>query len=88
MKEIVIKISDVDYERLIASNGFSPKVLKGLCEAVKNGTILPKGHKRLIEDNFKVGPVFDEEGCLTGYWYVTQEDLKNALTIIEADKEE
>ena len=87
MKEIVIKISDVDYERLIASNGFSPVALKGFCEAVKNGIPLPKGHKRLIEDNFKVGPVFDKEGNRIGYQYVTQEDLNNAKTIIEADKE-
>ena len=55
--------------------------------AIKNGKPLPKGHKRLIEDNFKVGPVFDEEGHRIGYQYVTQEDLNNAKTIIEADKE-
>ena len=48
---------------------------------------LPKGHKRLIEDKFEVGPVFDEEGNRVGYKYVTQDDLNNALTIIEADTE-
>ncbi len=57
-----------------------------LLNAFRNGTQLPKGHKRLIEDNFKVGPVFDEEGHRVGYWYVTQEDLNSAQTIIEADK--
>lgn len=50
-------------------------------------TPLPKGHKRLIEDNFEVGPVFDEEGNRVGYRYVTQYDLDNAPTIIDADKE-
>ena len=49
--------------------------------------ILPKGHKRLIEDNFDVGPVFDTEGNLIGYKYVTQEELNNAPTVVEADKE-
>ena len=55
--------------------------------AVANAVLLPKGHGRLIEDNFKIGPVFDKEGNLMGYQYVTQEDLDNAPTIIEADKE-
>ncbi len=55
--------------------------------ALKNGSPLPKGHKRLIEDNFDVGPVADEEGWITGYKYVTREDLANAETIIPADTE-
>lgn len=50
--------------------------------------ILPKGHKRLIEDNFKSGPVLDKEGNRLGYRYITQEDLNSAITIVEADKEE
>ena len=44
------------------------------------GTPLRKGHKRLIEDNFEVGPVFDKEENRVGYRYITQEDLKNAPT--------
>ena len=56
-------------------------------EVITNGIPLPKGHKRLIEDNFEVGTVFDEEGNRVGYKYVTQEDLNNATTIVDADKE-
>jgi hypothetical protein len=51
-------------------------------------TSLPKGHKRLIEDNFDVGPVLDKEGYITSYKYVTKEDLDNAPTIIPADNAE
>ena len=59
-----------------------------IARAIKNGTPLPKGHKRLIEDNFEVGPVFDERGNRVSYKYVTQEDLNNAPTIVEADNAE
>ena len=59
-----------------------------LMNAIKDGTPLPKGHKRLIEDNFDIGPVFNAEGNIVGYKYVTHEDLNNARTIIEADKAE
>ncbi len=62
-----------------------PQDYRCLAECVRRGIVLPKGHKRLIEDNFDVGPVFDEEGYRVGYKYVTQEDLKNAQTIVEAD---
>lgn len=55
--------------------------------AVKEGIQLPKGHKRLIEDNFEVGPVYNEEGNRVGYNYVTQYELDNALTIVPEDKE-
>ena len=59
-----------------------------LAECVRRGIALPKGHKRLIEDNFEAGPVLNTEGYITGYKYVTREDLDNALTIIPADKED
>lgn len=82
--ELVIKIPSEVYENIksaTADDDDISSLLLGMHEA----TPLPKGHKRLIEDNFKVGPVFDEEGNLIGYQHVTQEDLNNALTIIEAD---
>ena len=77
--EVVIKIPKYYLTR--------PQDYTCLAECVRRGIILPKGHKRLIEDNFNVGPVFDKEGNRVGYQYVTQEDLKNALTIVDADKE-
>ncbi len=83
--ELVVKIPKEMYEQIKDSSTIFRDDERTCYEAVKNGTLLPKGHKRLIEDNFDVGSVFDEEGNLSGYRYVTQEDLNNALTIIEAD---
>ena len=84
--ELVIKIPEKAY-RLLKNKGVDWLGAEHILSAVANGKPLPKGHKRLIEDNFKVGPVFDKEGNRIGYQYVTQEDLNNAQTIIEADKE-
>ena len=84
--ELVIKIDENIYHRI--ANGFADEDDAPLLEILfKNGTPLPKGHKRLIEDNFEVGPVFDEEGYLVGYRNITQYELNNAPTIVEADKE-
>ena len=81
--ELVIKVPEEHYKEMKTSNYW----WSGLKNCVMKGTPLPKGHKRLIEDNFEVGPVFDKEGNAVGYQYVTQEDLNNALTIIPATKE-
>lgn len=86
--ELVIKIPEGIYKASRIIGVKYEDIIQIPLEVIADGTPLPKGHKRLIEDNFDVGPVFDEEGHRTGYKYVTQEDLNNALTIIEADKEE
>lgn len=84
--ELVIKIPEEVKNRLCFGITY-PKDIQVICEALNDGTPLPKGHKRLIEDNFEVGPVFDKEGFRIGYKYITQEDLGNAETIIPADDE-
>lgn len=83
--ELVIKIDEERYSYV--KNQVEKGIDNPLKVIIANGTPLPKGHKRLIEDNFEVGPVFDEKGNRVGYKYVTQEDLNNALTIVEADTE-
>lgn len=85
--ELVVKISEEDYKWLQEKDKSNDMFLKYYEKLIVHGIPLPKGHKRLIEDNFEVGPIFDKDGNRTGYKYVTQEDLNNALTIIEADKE-
>ena len=50
--------------------------------AVKNGTPLPKGHGRLIDENNLWFEDIDDISC------VTQRNVDNAPTIIEADKSE
>lgn len=85
--ELVIKIPDEYYENLLKNCRFSSEEIPIVSLAIAIGKPIPKGHKRLIEDNFEVGPIFDKDGNRIGYKYVTQEDLNNAPTIIEADKE-
>ena len=86
--QIVIDIDDVDYEYIKNGCIVPIKIDNHIYYAIRNGKPLPKGHKRLIEDDFEVGPVFDKEGNRVGYQYITQEDLNNAPTIIEAESEE
>jgi len=57
-------------------------------EAIAKGTVLPKGHGRLIDaDSLRAGYNIDLEGNLVGYRYITKRDIDNAPTILEADKE-
>lgn len=85
--QIVIDIPEKEYKYIKEIYEHSHTV-EATYSYIYHGTPLPKGHKRLIEDNFDVGPTFDKEGYRTGYRYVTEEDLNNAPTIIEADKAE
>lgn len=84
--ELVIKMPEEVYKSIINGKNYISyqEYVEG---AIKNGTPLPKGHKRLIEDNFDAGPVFDTEGNRTGYRYVTREELDSVQTIIPADTE-
>ena len=52
-----------------------------LYKAIANGTPLPKGHGRLIDENDLWFEDIDDISC------VTQRNVENAPTIIEADKE-
>lgn len=86
--KIVIDIDDELYDYICNNHiALSVRNARKVKKAIANGTLLPKGHKRLIEDNFEVGQVFDEEGKIVGYRYITEYDLDNAPTIIGADKE-
>ncbi len=85
--DLVVRLSEEDYKRLQEKDKFNNTFLNYYEKLIAHGKPLPKGHKRLIEDNFEVGPVLDKDGNRVGYKYLTQEDLNKALTIIEADKE-
>lgn len=61
-----------------------------LCEAVRNGTPLPKGHGDLVyrEDVCNELRYMDNNGCITRSVNHVIEDIKKGVpTIIEADKE-
>ena len=92
--ELIVKIPEIEYEHLTNQEKFNSLrkskqewLIEKTLNRVADATQLPKGHKRLIEDNFEVGPIFDKDGNRVGYKYVTEEDLSKALTIVEADKE-
>lgn len=56
---------------------------------IQNGTILPKGHGRLIDAD-AIKPKFCNSNIYTsekGFWYYSVKDVNDIPTIIEADKE-
>lgn len=77
--QIVINIDDEDYERLkeyekAPFNSLTSRVY----EAIANGTLLQKGHGRLI----------DADAVLVEPFGNTYKDIDIAETIIEADRAE
>ena len=83
--QIMIDIPDrIHYgiQKGITVNGSEASQI--LIDAVKNGTPLPKGHKRLIEDEFITVTDIREDG--SEFTYVFYEEIEDAPTIIEADK--
>ena len=78
--QIVIDIPDSLYENiLICWENIHPKVWKIL----KDGTVLPKGHGRLIDEK----TVYKKFYC-QNLAKVAKEVLDDTPTVIEADKEE
>lgn len=77
MKEIVIRIPEKTYEVICKSGSGAPLVID---EAIRNGTLLPKGHGRLIDENDMWDAYIDAE-------YDFYEALDIVKTIVEADKE-
>lgn len=76
--QIVIDIPIEQYNEIVYND------VNKLREIIKNGTPLPKGHGRLIDAN----KVMCFRYCICGEEIVEAEDIRNAQTIIEADKEE
>lgn len=75
--EIVIKIDEKDYQSL-KDGHISFSVL----DVIMNGTILPKGHGRLIDADELT------ESTLCKTFGLRSVDIDNAPTIIEADRSE
>ncbi len=76
--ELVIKIPEELYDIIINPQKLETMYHAGkICEAVRNGTPLPKGHGRLIDADAL------QEDCL---WWETDLEVSKAPTIIEADK--
>ena len=81
MQEIVIKIDEDVYTRLfnngIQDNEIATDDICEMAKAIRNGTVLPKGHGDLID----VSEYFNKE------FGDAREFLDKAERIIEADKE-
>ena len=74
--ELVIKISEEEYDLIVNDEACGLNVLT---RAIANGTPLPKGHGRII----------DESNITSCEWDGKSETMTtNAPTIIEADKAE
>lgn len=89
MREIIVKIPDTAYEGILNAdkvNGNWGKDLLGiLCNAIANGTPLPKGHGRLIyADDIAL---IDERFYIPSDYYVAESAINDAPTIIEGTEE-
>lgn len=87
MKEVVIKIPDLVYESIIVGAETSRDEADVLF-AIRQGTVLPKGHGRLIDAEwalnlYKPTNVSDETWAET----TLAKAINNTPTIVPADKE-
>lgn len=82
--KLIIDIDKDDYEYM--KNGYVPSTFN-IFSIIKNGTLLPKGHGRLIDADkllvHKMYGIFGKVGYKTEAVYV--DDINDAQTIIEAD---
>ena len=83
-KEVYEKIQQID--RIILGRQNGKTIEFALWNGVKNGTVLPKGHGRLIDADainiHDVSPTYGME-----VYGVTQDDIEYEPTVIEADRE-
>ncbi len=98
--KIVIDIPDASYERFgyeySEQHLISKEVNEAILDAFCNGTPLPKGHGRLVDENV-IKDFKDKIKCYKEDYAFSQEEILNILeryeikyapTIIEADKAE
>lgn len=80
MKRIVIEITDKLYKALML--GYEEPYSRAFGDCVRSGTLLPKGHGRLIDADAYI----EEYGCC-GYLEDIEIDYFNTITptIVESD---
>lgn len=86
MKEIVIKLTDHCYERVV---DYKENLPLQVLEAIRHGVVLPKGHSELVyrEDVCNELRYMDNNGCITRSVNHVIEDIKKGVPIIiKADK--
>lgn len=87
--QIVINIDDEDYDdiTLTGENTINLGVLLDLREAVRKGTLLPKGHGRLIDAN-RLRSMYSINRANFNTVVGIQKWIDEAPTIIKADRSE
>ena len=83
--QIVIDIPEEIYEEIKTTKSIYRTGAKVLCNAIVNGTPIPKGHGRLIDADTIY--LIDEDFLYQSDYVVAEGAVDNAPTIIEADKE-
>lgn len=85
--QVVVNISEKDYQTLKKKDKYDAMYLNYYEKLIVYGTPLPKGHGRLI-DVSELLTVTDFRKDGSEVTYVLYDDIENAHTIIEADKED
>lgn len=87
--KIVIELNEEDREKIKnAHKGFFLDLYKVMTNAINNGFEIPKGHGRLIDADELLDCSYEIDSIYGVYDKVVNvDDINNAPTIIEADKE-
>ena len=93
--KLIIDISEEDFEYLNQFRDIVDEIVKNkrnngsdnINYAVLYGTQLPKGHGRLIDADALNIHRCDDSATRATFDYVYEDDIEDAPTIIEADKE-
>ena len=84
---IVIAISEDDYKE-VKDDTYSGTLFENrVFSAIANGTLLPKGHGRLIDADALIYRQTHHGNYYTPFELIDRNDLDNAPTIIEADRD-
>jgi hypothetical protein len=91
--QIVINLDDKLYNRIKYLEPRANSMLDELMRSVQNGTLLPKGHGRLIDADEILNHAHieeDEDGDIfVKKWYCIEKDVfDNALVLIDGEVEE
>lgn len=86
--EVVIRIPQKAYEQVIKQgdirNGMNSVYI---AQAIINGTVLPQGHGDLVDKNILKEKAWKHIDDTESYSAVYLEDVEDAPTVIEADKD-
>lgn len=85
--QLVIDIDEIIYKEAVNNRLLFDKYISEVAIAIIDGTPLPKGHGRLIDENELIDEIVCEE--IDGIYHdvIYAHSVYDANTVIEADKE-